>query len=46
LAGHGDELMKYDEATKKWVGIGRASWDAASGDLGYDIRTGTCNYGR
>lgn len=45
LAGHGDELMKYDDAMKKWVGIGRASWDEASGDLGYDIRTGTCSYG-
>lgn len=45
-AGHGDQLMKYDEAMKQWIAIGRASWSEAAGELGYDINTGQCNYGR
>ena len=44
VAAHGDSLMKYDGT--KWTVVGRASWDEASGSLGYDIRTGACNYGR
>jgi len=44
VAGHGDSLMKYDGT--KWTVVGHASWDMTSGSLGYDIRTGNCNYGR
>ena len=43
VAGHGDSLMKYD--SNKWTVVGRASWNETSGSLGYDIRTGNCNYG-
>lgn len=44
VAGHGDSLMKYEGTT--WTVVGRASWDEASSSIGYDIRTGNCNYGR
>jgi hypothetical protein len=44
VAGHGDSLMKYDGS--KWTVVGHASWDEASSQFGYDIRTGNCNYGR
>jgi hypothetical protein len=44
VAGHGDSLMKYDGS--KWTVVGHASWNETSGNLGYDIRTGNCNYGR
>lgn len=45
-AGHGDSLMKYDDATQKWIAVGRVSWSEASGNLEYDISSGFCNYGR
>jgi hypothetical protein len=45
LAGHGDQIMKYDEVMKKWNAVGRSSWNGTSTDFGYDIRTGACNYG-
>ena len=44
VAGHGDSLMKYEGST--WTVVGHASWNETSGSLGYDIRTGNCNYGR
>ena len=44
VAGHGDSLMKYDGS--KWTVVGHASWNETSGNFGYDIRTGNCNYGR
>jgi hypothetical protein len=44
VAAHGDSLMKYDGT--KWTVVGRARWDEASSQFGYDIRTGNCNYGR
>lgn len=44
-AGHGDQLMKHDEAMDQWIAVGRASFDDASNMLGYDINTGQCNYG-
>jgi hypothetical protein len=43
VAAHGDSLMKYDAS--KWDVVGRASWDEATGSLGYNIVTGACNYG-
>jgi len=42
-AGHGDSLMKYDGS--KWTVVGHASWNETSGNLGYDIRVGNCQYG-
>jgi hypothetical protein len=42
-AAHGDSLMKYDGT--KWTVVGHSSWDQTSGNFGYDIRTGNCNYG-
>ena len=42
-AAHGDSLMKYNGTT--WTVIGHSSWDQTSGNFGYDIRTGNCNYG-
>jgi hypothetical protein len=45
-AGHGDSLMKYDDALQKWIAVGRVSWSEASGNLEYDISSGFCNYGR
>ena len=44
VAAHGDSLMRYDGT--KWTVVGHASWNETSGSLGYDIRTGNCNYGR
>jgi hypothetical protein len=44
-AGHGDSLMKYDEATNEWVAIGRVSWSEASGALEYKINGDMCSYG-
>jgi hypothetical protein len=44
VAAHGDSLMKYDAS--KWTVVGRASWDETSGSFGYNILTGSCNYGR
>jgi hypothetical protein len=45
LAGHGDQIMKYEDPTQGWVAVGHASWSDTSSHLGYDIRSGTCNYG-
>jgi len=44
--GHGDALMKYDDAKMTWDGVGRANWDEAASALGYNISTGNCMYGR
>lgn len=44
-AGHGSQLMKYDESMKAWIAVGRSSWSESSGEFGYDINTGQCNYG-
>jgi hypothetical protein len=44
VAAHGDSLMKYDGT--KWTVVGRASWDETAGTFGYNILTGSCNYGR
>src|SRR5262249_4376968 len=44
--GHGDALLKYDNAMQMWLGIGRANWDEPTSSLGYNISTGNCNYGR
>ena len=44
IAAHGDSLMKYDGS--KWTVVGHASWSQTASTFGYDIRTGSCNYGR
>ena len=46
ITGHGDELMKYDDATQMWIGVGRGNWDEPTNMLGYNITTGNCSYGR
>jgi len=45
-------VVRYDvkrtgpaPAANGWTVVGHASWDTATGDLGYDIRVGSCNYG-
>jgi len=35
--------MKYNGTA--WTVVGHSSWDQTSGNFGYDIRTGNCNYG-
>jgi hypothetical protein len=44
--GHGDALLKYDDAMQMWLGVGRANWDEPTSSLGYNIMTGNCSYGR
>lgn len=44
-AGHGDQLMKYDETMKQWIAVGRAGLSEAEGDLEYELNGDQCNYG-
>ena len=46
-AGHGDQVMLYDDSLMMWIAAGPGHWDAASGDFGYSLESagGFCNYG-
>jgi hypothetical protein len=46
-AGHGDQVMLYDDNLMMWIAAGPGHWDAASGDFGYSLESsgGFCNYG-
>ena len=45
-SGHGDALLKYSDAMKMWIGVGRANWDEGASSLSYNISNGNCMYGR
>ena len=45
-SGHGDALLKYSDAMKIGIGVGRANWDEGAGSLSYNISNGNCMYGR
>jgi hypothetical protein len=42
--GHGDILVRFDEARMIWSEWGSATFDSESGDLAYRQSDGVCNY--